>query len=125
MRRALKIDSIVFDFDGTLAELRLDFAEMKKRLSALADSYRETVRPSPSLPVLEWLDWLEEEIRTWNGAHASEFREKAHALIRDIEIESAREGALFSFTRPMLAGLMRTGIKTAIITRNCDAAVRQ
>ena len=59
----MKIECFVFDFDGTLAELRLDFAEMKLRLNSLAESYMAPTPPPPFLPVLEWLTWLEEHSR--------------------------------------------------------------
>ncbi len=120
-----KIKSIVFDFDGTLAELRLDFSEMKARLWDLARVYSVS-EPllSDSLPVLEWLAWLEKQLRRTNGAKASEFREQALALIGSMELEAARSGALFPFTRPLLQNLMLRGVRTAVITRNCNAAVR-
>ncbi len=120
----LKIKSIVFDFDGTLAELRLDFSEMKARLGALAGRYSVSEPPSDSLPVLEWLSWLEKHLRRTNGAEAAAFRKQAFALICSMELEAARCGALFPFTRPLLKDLMLKGIKTAVITRNCDEAVR-
>jgi phosphoglycolate phosphatase len=120
----LKIESIVFDFDGTLAELRLDFREMKARISSLADNFLSPAPPPTSLPVLEWLAWLEENIRLSDGGLAGNFREQAFALITEMETESARKGSLFPFTRPLLKKLLQNGIKTAIITRNCNAAVR-
>ncbi len=45
-------------------------------------------------------------------------------MIREIEMEAARSGALFRFTRPLLKMLKAEGAKTAIITRNCEEAVR-
>jgi phosphoglycolate phosphatase len=41
-----------------------------------------------------------------------------------MEVQAARDGALFPFTRPVLKALTGKGVKIAIITRNCDAAVR-
>lgn len=120
----MKIESIIFDFDGTLAELCIDFAEMKLRLSALARMFSPSALPPPFLPVLEWLAWLEKSLESSNGDRARSFRDQATELIREIELEAARQGALFAFTRPMLAALRQKSIKTAIITRNCDAAVR-
>ncbi len=119
-----KIDAIVFDFDGTLAELRIDFAEMKHQIGELALSYSKIIVSEPFLPVLEWMFWLEARIEENNGNKAGEFRQKALDLILEIEMEAARKGALFEFTRPVLDFLHTTGVKTAIITRNCDAAVR-
>jgi len=120
----LKIESFVFDFDGTLAVLRLDFAEMKRRLSSLAESHFAQKPPPPFLPVLEWLAWLDTMIQESTGDTTGEFRQKALTLISEMELEGARSGALFSFTRPLLMALAQKGAKTAIITRNCEAAVR-
>ncbi len=119
----LKIESFVFDFDGTLAVLRLDFAAMKLRLNALAENYFAPAPPPPFLPVLEWLDWLDRSIRE-SGGRATGFRQKALAMISEMELQAARSGALFPFTRPLLKSLAERGAKTAVITRNCEAAVR-
>ncbi len=120
----MKIETFVFDFDGTLAVLRLDFAEMKRRLSSLAENYFDQTLPPPFLPVLEWLAWLDKMIRESTGDPTGEFRQKALTLISEMELEGAKNGALFSFTRPLLRALAHKGAKTAIITRNCEAAVR-
>ena len=120
----LRIESMVFDFDGTLAELRLDFKEMKTRIGALAGEFLSPVPDPASLPALEWLSCLEDTIRSSAGGLAGNFRTRAFALISEMEMESARNGSLFHFTRPLLRELIQNGIKTAIITRNCDAAVR-
>jgi len=119
----LRIESFVFDFDGTLAVLRLDFAEMKLRLKSLAGRYFAPAPPSPLLPALELLAWLEKSISE-SGADGSGFHQKAMSLISEMELEAARNGALFPFTRPLLGTLKEKGAKTAIITRNCEAAVR-
>jgi phosphoglycolate phosphatase len=120
----MKIESLVFDFDGTLAELRLDFAEMKLRLNSLAESYFAPTPPPPFLPVLERVTWLENSIRGSFGDRANGFRPQAMTLICEMELQAAAKGALFPFTRPLLKALAEKGAKTAIITRNCDAAVR-
>lgn len=120
----LKIESFVFDFDGTLAVLRLDFAAMKLRLNALAANYFAPTPPPPFLPVLEWLAWLDERIRESTGDRTGEFRHKALAMISEMELQAARSGALFPFTRPLLKSLAEKGAKTVVVTRNCEAAVR-
>ncbi len=119
-----KIQSIVFDFDGTLAELHLDFVEMKRRVALLAEEFLTPTRVSPSLPVLEWLTWLEHVIKVSRNGDAGTFRADALALIEQMEIEAAQRGALFPFTRPLLMEMLQKGKNTAIITRNCDSAVR-
>ncbi|MDR3569237.1 MAG: HAD family hydrolase [Syntrophobacteraceae bacterium] len=119
----MKIDCFIFDFDGTLAEFRLDFAQMKQRLNSLASSYLAIPPPQPFLPALEWLAWLEARIGE-SGGRSEAFHVQAMAMISEMEVESAKCGALFRFTRPLLKMLKESGAKTAIITRNCEAAVR-
>lgn len=118
-----KIRAVVFDFDGTLAELRLDFGVMKEEVRLLAAEFLARVE-APPLRVLEWLEVLREEVGRRDPAQLADFVDRAEALLRDMEIEAARQGALFPFTRPMLEDLRRQGIEAAVITRNCDAAVR-
>jgi phosphoglycolate phosphatase len=114
------LQAFVFDFDGTLAELVLDFQDMKERL---ADAARPVLgrRPTPgATPVLEWLEILCKDLpQDADG----ELRRIAHELIRSIEIESAEASNLFSFTKPMLEQLRKDGVATAVVTRNCRPAV--
>ena len=119
-----KLESIVFDFDGTLAELRLDFGEMKRRLSLLAEEYLTSALSPPTVPALEWMEALAEEVRAIDAEAAGEFQRRAGELIVSMETEAARQGSLFPFTRSVLTLLRRRNIKIAIITRNCEKAVR-
>lgn len=121
---SMRIESVAFDFDGTLAELRIDFPLMKQRVRELAVKFAVPQPPPPVLPVLEAIDWVEQSIRKWNGGHGTGFREEAHALIAAMEMDAAARGALFPFTRALLERILRNGMKIAIITRNCEAAVR-
>lgn len=116
-----KIRAVVFDFDGTLAELRIDFNEMKHRLILLAEEYRLPNTAPSALPVLEW---LQKTVRYNSFSATSEFQRKAEAFILETELKAAREAKLFSFTRPLFVTLRQRFVKTAIITRNCEQAVR-
>ena len=122
--RTEKLEAIVFDFDGTLAELHLDFSEMKRRLAELAAEFIDGAVPSTSLPALEWLEAMVERVRQVSDAAAEKLQKSAGALIVDMELESARHGSLFPFTRRILNELREKEIKVAIITRNCEEAVR-
>lgn len=123
-RRPEKFKAIVFDFDGTLAELHIDFGEMKRRLAALATEYIRIDSNGPPPPVLEWLEKLEGEVRSKGSGTAGDFRRRAEALIMEMELESALRGKLFEYSRQILSDLNRKNIKVAIITRNCEKAVR-
>ena len=122
--RHRKIEAVVFDFDGTLAELCLDFSEMKQRLALLAEEVLGS-RPSPfEQPVLESLEIMLMSARQSNAAAASLLQRRAESLILDMELEAAGRGRLFPFSRALLEDLKQQCTRVAIITRNCERAVR-
>lgn len=119
-----KLDAVIFDFDGTLAELTLDLEAMKHRLAALAEAFFDT-RPVPTTqPALEWLDTLAHKLRSSSPAAAAELHSRGRLLITAMEMDAARAGALFPATRPLLETLSRRGIASGIITRNIAPAVQ-
>ena len=118
--------AIVFDFDGTLAELHLDFVEMKQRVKLLAAEHLGyTPEPIALTPALEWVEAICGMADPNNPTASDQFKRRAQAMIYDMEMEAARKGSLFAFTRELLSELKQSGILTAIITRNCEPAVRQ
>ncbi len=119
-----KIEGIIFDFDGTLAELTIDFNEMKRRLKALGEAFSETLPETNNLPALEWVDHIAAYLATDDPDLGKEFHTRCRFLIISMEIEAAKHGKLFPFTYPILSGLQQESIKTGIITRNTAAAVK-
>jgi phosphoglycolate phosphatase len=118
-----KINAVVFDFDGTLAHLVLDFDAMKRVVADIAARWLPR-RPQPDgLPALEWIEALADEAEAAAPGAGGAFSRAAHAAVRDMEVQAAPLGGLFPFTREVLASLARRGVATAIITRNCAAAV--
>lgn len=118
------LQALLFDFDGTLADLTIDFARLRRKITALAEPFLGE-EPEPSeLPVLEWLDELADEIRGFDHALGQEFHCRGRLVIQATELDAAREARLFAFTRPLLASLRACGVKTGILTRNSTAAVR-
>jgi phosphoglycolate phosphatase len=116
--------ALIFDFDGTLSRLTIDFALLRRKITALAEPFLgEAPEPSP-LPVLEWLDELAAEIREFDLDLSREFHTRGRLVIQATELDAAREARLFPFTRPLLAELRQAGIKTGILTRNSTAAVK-
>ena len=96
---------------------------MKRRLAFMASEYLEEV-PEPDRPALEWVVCIENTILERSRAEAGEFRERAARMIMEMEIEASRRGMLFPFTRRLLKRLRGGGIRTAVITRNCETAVK-
>lgn len=117
------LTAIVFDFDGTLAELNIDFPLMRTRILDLIISFG--VRPD-GLEDLFALEMVAEGGKLIARAHPgqeSEFIRKANDLIRSIELEGARRGRLFEGVEDMLVDLRNRNIKVGIVTRNCYDAV--
>ena len=119
-----KLDAVIFDFDGTLADVSLDFALMKTRIAALGEVFLGE-RPTPGeLPALEWLEELVARTMERDEAEGKEFRTRGQLAITAMELDAARDGRLFEFTRPTLNLLHERGVAPGIITRNISAAVR-
>ncbi len=116
--------AVLFDFDGTLSTSTIDFARLRRKITALAEPFLGE-EPEPSdLPVLEWIDELSAEIREFDEDLGKQFHTRGRLIVQAHELDAAREAALFPFTRPMLAGLRESGVKTGVLTRNSTAAVK-
>jgi len=119
-----KLDAVIFDFDGTLADVPLDFDLMKTRIAALGEVFLGE-RPVPDgKPALEWLEELVQRVMACDVAEGKEFRSRGRLVIAAMELDAARDGALFDFTRPALDTLCGRGVAAGVITRNISAAVR-
>ena len=119
-----RVEAVVFDFDGTLAELRLDFSDMKHRLTILAEKYLGRTLSVPAVPALEGLELLAALVERSNVEDGAKFRREAEELIVQIELDSAKGGGLYPFTKSVLKELDQRQITIAVITRNCEEAVR-
>ncbi len=119
-----KLDAVIFDFDGTWAELTIDFESMKTRIAALGEVFLGE-RPEPgATPALEWLEELVQQAMKWDRDEGLEFRSRGKLVIAAMELDAAREGKLFEFTRPTFEMLRERDISAGVITRNISAAVR-
>ena len=124
--KRLLLRGIIFDFDGTLAQLNIDFSRMRQEVLELVSGYRVPLPPNGlrDLFILEMITAGAGLVSQYQPGKEAEFIERAHALIAAIEIKAARGGALFDGTRNMLTALQREGVKSGVITRNCLAAVQ-
>jgi phosphoglycolate phosphatase len=115
------LEAIIFDFDGTLAELVIDFNLMQLRVVETAAGYLQAVPPANGAPVLEYAASLARTMG--DGEVARRFLGDVAERIRDMEVEAAGRARLFPATRPSLAALAKAHVRCGIITRNCRAAV--
>jgi phosphoglycolate phosphatase len=110
--------ALIFDFDGTLAELNIDFAAMRDDVMALARSLG-LEGPWPAQ------GYLLEQVALAAQGLVNGFQAQAMALIEERELAAARQGRVFGFTRELLAAARAQGYGLAIISRNCGPAIRQ
>jgi phosphoglycolate phosphatase len=114
----------IFDFDGTLAVLNIDFSLMRERVFGLIRQYRIKEDSIKERYLLEIIDEVYPIIGKGNSSSAKEFYEKAHQILHEVEMNAAKEGKLIPGVEKTLNALRQRGMKVGIITRNCEEAVR-
>ena len=119
----LSLSAAVFDFDGTLAKLNIDFHLMRKSVVELIDSYDISPHALENLFALEMIEAGRNLISQKNPKRLSAYVRQANELIENIEVEAAKSGKLFPGTREMLQELKKRKIKTGVVTRNCRSAI--
>jgi len=120
-----KIRAVIFDFDGTLAVLNIDFSLMKDRVFGVMKGFGVDERSIRETYLLEIIDEVAQRLRKNNPAAADRFYEEAHRILHAIELRAAEEGRLLPGTTATLEQLRKRGLKVGIVTRNCDDAVRK
>lgn len=118
------INTIIFDFDGTLAKLNIDFQKMQETIAALISSYGIAKDQLHTDFVLEMIDAAFEILNQRSERKAKKFFNEANAIIEKIETDAADIGKLFDYTKELLKSLQSKEISCGIITRNCTKAVK-
>lgn len=119
-----RFHALIFDFDGTLAHVPLDFDLMRRKIAALAEGFLLERPQVEGAPVLELVEELSTTIGESAGRDAAlEFNCRSRLAITDMELRAAEHGSLFSFTRPMLDTLREHGLLIGVITRNITPAI--
>ncbi len=119
------IKAIIFDFDGTLAVLNIDFSLMRERIFDLMRHYAVQEKLIQEKYLLEIIDEVYQILWKTNPPNAEDFYQKAHDILRDVEMKAAETGSLIPGTEATLKSLRQKGFKLGIITRNCEDAVRK
>ena len=120
----LTIKTIIFDFDGTLAKLNIDFFQMRETVWKLISSRGIRRNELNTDYVLEMIESAKDILMRHSSNTAQIFYDEAHAIIEKIEIEAAKNGKLFKGTKELLDSLKVRKISCGIITRNCSKAVK-
>ncbi|RMF89926.1 MAG: HAD family hydrolase [Nitrospinota bacterium] len=119
------VEAFLFDFDGTLAVLNIDFRLMRKRVETVLRRYGIDPEPFRHLYILEMIDQACALLTAGHRAElATECYREAHQTIIDMEVECAQASRLLPGVAEMLGELKARGFRLGIVTRNCAAAVR-
>jgi len=119
-----KKKAIIFDFDGTLAVLNIDFLSIRERIFQLINQYGVKEESLGEKYLLEIIDEVYQILLKNNSVEAKNFYANAHEILYELEIEGAHKGNLFPQTKETLKTLRDIGVKIGIVTRNCEEAVR-
>ncbi len=117
--------AVIFDFDGTLAVLNLDFSMMKEKILALVREFGVEEGVVKEKYLLEMIDEVCQVLSKKHGTGADGFYREAHLILHRIEMEAAGRGRLIPGTKETLRTLRERKVKIGIITRNCEEAVRK
>lgn len=117
-------EAILFDYDGTLAVLNIDFAAMRRDLLAFTLAQGIAEDAVQGLDILEMLAHATALLQTRQPEQATRYAQSAAQLIQALEVEAAQSSGLLPGVPALLTALHQAQIGVGIVTRNCDAAVR-
>ena len=119
------IRAVIFDFDGTLAVLNIDFSFMRERIFDLLVRYGIEEKVVQEKYLLEIIDEVYQILCGKSPSAAGAFYRESHHILHEVEMKAAEKGRLITGTETTLNALRKKGIKVGIITRNCEDAVRK
>ena len=120
-----RIRAVIFDFDGTLAVLNIDFNAMREQVFDLMRHYGVREELIKERYLLEIIDGAYQILWEKNQSGAEEFYQEAHRILHGVEMRAAEEGRLILGAEETLKKLRKKGIRVGIVTRNCEDAVRK
>lgn len=111
------IKAIIFDFDGTLTPLTLDFSRIRAEIVNIARKYaaEEVISKLEGSHIIEMIYEIEEGLN--EGAACGEFQKEAFERLKILELEAAQGKDLYPYTRDVLKNLKAEEIRIGIITR--------
>lgn len=118
-----KITTVLFDFDGTLVQLNLNFSEIYRKAYSIVKKYSVDITPYKELFLIELEEAITRDLRKSNPERAEKFQREMREFFRKKEVAAAKKAKVIPGASRTLKELKRKGLKIAIITRNCKDAV--
>jgi len=118
-----KITTVLFDFDGTLVQLNLNFPEIYREVYSIVKRYGVDPLLYQDLFLIELVETVTESLKKHEPKKAEEFNKEAEGFLRKGEIAAAKEAEVVPGAWQTLKRLKEKGIRVGIVTRNCKEAV--
>jgi phosphoglycolate phosphatase len=121
------IQAVLFDLDGTLVHLNIDFRKMRMDVEAILPRYGLSMDGKASRYTLELIAECAQALteQSGGGELATAFQRDAEAAIVAVEMGAAETAEVHPGVSEFLERLRQRGIKVGIVTRNCRAAVER
>lgn len=116
--------AVIFDYDGTLVHLNIDFGHMRRDVEAVLEEHGIAPEDLKGPYVLEMIDEATGRISKESRLQGSAFYKKAHEIVTQHELAATKGGRILPGVVQMLELLQKRGVKVGVITRNCDKAVK-
>ena len=120
----MRAEAVIFDFDGTLVHLNIDFKLMRQEVERLLAEYDLNPAPLKGLLILEMIAEATRLLSRHDPLKGQELYDRAHELVTEHEIRAARNGKVFPGVIEMFGVLKKRGMRIGVITRNCETAVK-
>jgi phosphoglycolate phosphatase len=118
------VEAVIFDYDGTLVHLNIDFGVMRQGVEEFLADYGIDPNDLKGLYILEMIEEATKLISEQNSSKGSAFCQKSLELVTKHEVRAAKKGKILPGVINMLELLGKRGVKVGIITRNCNKAVK-
>lgn len=112
------LSAVIFDFDGTLAETRIDFARMRRRIYDLVEQWglwEEGM--GENRYVLEVIAAAAARLQP-DAARAARFAREAETVLVDVEMETVGSADPYPGVPAAMERLLHCGYRIGIVTRN-------
>ena len=119
------LQAMLFDFDGTLVQLTIDFEAMRRRVLDAAQAHGGNIQGRERMFTLEVIELVVAELAQQDPQRALDFRREADEAVLDEELQAAEHASPFPGVAEFLQLLRDQGLHIGIVTRNCRRAVEQ
>ena len=89
-----KITTVLFDFDGTLVQLNLDFPKIYQGIHSIVESYGVDPAFYQDLFLIELVERVTQELTEHKPEKAKRFNKEAEGFLRRKEVAAAKEAEI-------------------------------